>query len=273
MSYSLSVRAAASPGALVEQGNQAYQQGNYLAAIDQYDLALTDTPKSTQPKFNKADSYYRLNDYDKAVDLYQEVAADAKDMALVEKARYNLGNCLFQKGLKQRDSDLQQSVTDLKDAIGHWRKALDINKDNQKAARNIEVARLTIKDIMDQINQQQKQKDPNHPQDPNQSQSQPQKQQTQQQPSQDPNQSKSGGTDANEPDNKSKQAQQKEASSENPAPDPNQSPQSPSQANQQHQRPIDQDMTAQAILDNEQRQKQQRRMQQRAAYQKVDKDW
>ena len=36
----------------------------------------------------------------------------------------------------------------------HWRAALDINPDNAEAARNIEVARLTIKDIIDQINKQ-----------------------------------------------------------------------------------------------------------------------
>ncbi len=240
----------------VQQGNRLYAQGNFSEAISTYEQALLEKPEAQEPQFNKANSYYRLDDLAEAMDLYKEVAAESKDMKLVTKAKYNLGNCFFQRGMKQRDSDLQKALEDLKTSITHWRGVLDIDPKNEKAAKNIEVARLIIKDIIDQINKQ-KQQDPNQPQDPNQGQSQQQQQQGSQQ---DPNQP--------EDPNQSKQQQQaQEATGQ----DPNQSQEQ--QPEQQQQEKAAPDATAQEILDKEQRQKQQRQILQRAGYQKVDKDW
>jgi Ca-activated chloride channel family protein len=238
----------------VHQGNRLYYQGNFNEAISTYEQALLEKPQAKEPKFNKANSYYRLDDLAEAMDLYKEVAAESKDMKLVTKAKYNLGNCFFQRGMKQRDSDLQKALEDLKTSITHWRGVLDIDPMNEKAAKNIEVARLIIKDIIDQINKQ-KQRDPNQPQDPNQGQTQQQQQQGSQQ---DPNQPE-------DPNQSQQQAQ--EVSGQ----DPNQSQeQQPEQQQQEKNAP---DATAQEILDKEQDQKKQRQILQRAGYQKVDKDW
>jgi tetratricopeptide (TPR) repeat protein len=228
------------------QGNRLYGQGNFNEAINKYDQALMETPAALRPRFNKANSYYRLDDLSQAMDLYRQVAAESKDMGLVAKAKYNLGNSYFQQGIKQRDSDLQKAIDDLKTAIGSWRGTLDIEPQNKKAAKNIEVARLTIKDIMDQLKNQQQ--DPNQPQDPNQSQQQQQQDQQQQGPQQDPNQPEEQQQDPNEPQ------------------DPNQ----PEEKQEQQDAP---DATAQEILDREQRQRQSRQRAQRSRWQKVDKDW
>jgi Ca-activated chloride channel family protein len=236
------------------QGNQLYGQGKFDEAIGQYDQALISRPEALEPKFNKANSYYRLDDLGQAINLYREVAAESKDMKLVTKAKYNLGNCSFQQGSKQRDSNLQKAIEEMETAIGQWRAVLDIEPENEKAAKNIEVARLIIKDILDQLKNQQ---DPNQPQDPNQQQQNQQQQQSQQQQAQDPNQNQQPqGQDPNQPQ------------------DPNQG-----QSQQQEQQKQDDekkqtpDTTAQEILDKEQRDKKQRQILQRARYQKVDKDW
>ena len=227
---------------MLRQGNRLYGDGQYAEAVNKYNEALIEQPQVLEPKFNKANSYYRLDDLGQAMDLYREVAAGSKDMALVTKAKYNLGNCFFQRGAKQRDSDLQKALEDMKTSITYWRQVLDIDPDNEKAARNIEVARLTIKDILDQLQQQQEdqqnqqppqsqsesQQDPNQPQDPNQAQP-PQ--------SQDPNQTKD---------------------------------EQPSEPQQEVAPP---DARAQEIIDREQRQKKEREIQQRARYQEVEKDW
>ena len=233
------------------QGNRLYGQGNFNEAINKYDQALMEIPAALRPRFNKANSYYRLDDLSQAMDLYREVAAESKDMGLVAKAKYNLGNSHFQQGMKQRDSDLQKAIDDLKTAIGSWRGTLDIEPKNRKAAKNIEVARLTIKDLMDQLKNQQQ--DPNQPQDPNQSQQQQQDQQQQGSQQQDPNQPQ--------------EQQQDEGSGQ----DPNE-PQDPNQPEEKQQQPAP-DATAQEILDREQRQRQNRQRAQRSQWQKVDKDW
>jgi tetratricopeptide (TPR) repeat protein len=251
---------ADSVGGRLREGNRLYTEGSFAEAIGRYDQVLLERPEALEPQFNKANSYYRLDDLQKATDLYRQVAAESRDMVLVSKAKYNLGNCFFQRGSKQRDSDLQKALDDFKASITHWRQVLDIDPKNEKAARNIEVARLIIKDIIDQINKQRQQQDPNQPQDanqpqdPNQSQ-QHQQSQTQQASGQDPNQAQ----------------ETRQPQDANQAQDPNQ-PRDPNQSGQQQQIPAT-DATAQEILDNEQRQKQQRQIMQRARYQKVDKDW
>jgi len=271
---------AASAKSLVKQGNEAYANGEYLKAVEQYDQALADTPKAVVPLFNKANSYYHMDDLDEAIELYRNVDLKAKDMSLVEKARYNLGNCAFQQGLKQRDSDLQKAVDLMKDGISHWQRTLKINPNNPRAGRNIEVARLTIKDIMDQIKQQQDQQknDPNQPRDPNQQQDQQssdqQKQQDQQNQSQDPNQpqDQQENQDPNDGDPNDQQPQPPEPNKDEEK-DPNTSPQPRPGESQEKKDKIKQDMTAQAILDKEQRQNDERKKRQRSSYQKVDRDW
>jgi len=150
---------AESAASTVREANKLYRQGQFKQAADGYDRALTESPEVIEPRFNKADSSFRLDDLQQAIDLYKAVAVESRDMKLVEKAKYNLGNCFFKQGTKLKDSDLHKALENMQSAIGSWRQVLDINPANEKAAKNIEVARLTIKDIIDQINKQKQQQE------------------------------------------------------------------------------------------------------------------
>ncbi len=238
----------------LEQGNRLYGDKQFAEAVNKYNDVLVEQPQAVEPKFNKANSYYRLDDLGEAMDLYQQVAAESKDMSLVAKAKYNLGNCYFQRGTKQRDSDLQKALEDMQTSIAHWRQVLDLDPQNKKAARNIEVARLTIKDILDQIKKQQEEQ--------KKQQGQQGQQQNQPKPPQDPNQPQHP--------NQSQQAE--------PKPDPNQTKQErkPGQGQQDRQQEMKAapDATAGEIIDREQQQKKERELlRQRGQYQEVEKDW
>ena len=257
-----SARGADSAGRMIREGNQFYADGQFTEAINRYNEALVEQPAAVEPKFNKANGYYRLDDLSEAIDLYQEVAAESKDMTLVAKAKYNLGNCLFQRGAKQRDSDLQKALDDMKTSITYWRGALDIDPENESAAQNIEVARLTIKDILDQLKQQQeqqKQQGQQNQQPQQQQQSQDQQQPQDQQPQQDPNQAQ----EAN-------QKQDPNQAQEQQKPDQQQGQE---HEKQQAQEQVVPDATAQEILDKEQRQKEQRQILQRGQAPRVERDW
>jgi Ca-activated chloride channel family protein len=247
------------------QGNKLYEQGNFNEAINKYDEALVEAPEALEPKFNKANSYYKLDDLGKAIDLYRQVAAESKDMDLVAKSKYNLGNSYFQQGSKQRDSNLQKAIEDMKTAIGSWRDVLDIEPENEKAAKNIEVARLTIKDMLDQLKNQQQQQDPNQPQNPNQQQDSNQQQQgSQEDPNQNEEQQKQqdAGQEPNQPQDPNKTQEQQQ-----------QKQQQEQQENKEQQQLAAPDTTAQEILDEEQRRRKERQILQRGGWQKVEKDW
>ena len=260
---------ASSARIFVGEGNGLYAQGNFNEALNRYDQALTENPQAVQAKFNKANCYLRLEDIDQAKNLYREVAVESRDMSLVEKAKYNLGNTLFQEGLKQQDSDLQKSIEGLKDAIVQWQATLELNESNSKAGKNIEVARLMIKDLMDQLKNQQQH--PNQPQDPNQSQDPQQQNQQRDQTAQDPNQAQNqqpSDADPNEPD-PSQDPNQPQPSPQQEDPNQSQEPQpQPEDA-----RDMEQDMTAQRILDKEQRQNRERQQRRRVQNRKVKRDW
>ncbi len=254
LSSSFSFAATSPAREALRQGNRLYGGNQFAEAVNKYNDALVEQPQAAEPKFNKANSYYRLDDLSEAMDLYQQVAAQSKDMSLVAKAKYNLGNCYFQRGAKQRDSNLQKALEDMQTSVAQWRQVLDIDPQNKKAARNIEVARLTIKDILDQIKKQQEEQ---KKQPPGQGQSQ-----NQSKPPQDPNRPP-------EPNQPSK-AQSK--------PDPNQTKQEqkpqPGQQDQQQEAKAAPDATAREIIDTEQRQKKERELlRQRGQYQEVERDW
>lgn len=260
---------------LVNQANKLYTQGKYNDAINKYDQALTENPDALVPKFDKADSYYRLDDLADAISAYEEVAAKSKDMKLVAKAKYNLGNSFFQRGSKQKDSDLQKALDDFKTSISYWRGVLDIEPGNEKAAKNIEVARLVMKDILDQLNKQ-KQQEPNQPQEPNQSQKQQQQKQDkkEQQKNSQSDQQNQQQQQQKQQEQQQKQQQNSQQKEPNKPADANQPKQQPEQQkNQERQKVKAPDTTAQEILDKEQRQRNERQIMQSGQYQKVDKDW
>ena len=264
---------------IVEQGNALYADANYSEAVTKYDEALTETPATLEPVFNKADSLYRMDDFAGATELYNSVAAESMDMKLVNAARYNNGNSFFQRGMQKRQSKPKEAVEDMKTAVSYWRKVLDAEPENEKAARNIEVARLTIKDILEQPQDPNQQQDPNQPQDPNQQQdpNQPQdpnQQQKNQQQQNDPNQQQQQN-EPNQPQDPNQQQQQQQ-NDPNQAQDPNQQ-QQPQQADKNKDEPPptppEQDSVAQEILDREQKLKEQRRRLKISGYKKVEKDW
>jgi len=150
---------AESPAGVVREANKLYRQGQFKEAVDGYDRALQEAPEAIEPRFNKADGYFRLDDLQQAIDLYKAVAAQSRDMQLVAKAKYNLGNSMFEQGVKLAQTDSQKAIESMKSAIGSWRQSLDIDPANEKAAKNIEVARLSIKDILEQIEKQKQQQE------------------------------------------------------------------------------------------------------------------
>ena len=146
---------AASPAHLVEEGNRAYESGEYAAALEAYEKAAVDAPESPEIAFNRGTVFYRQQDYDKAEEAFREAALKTRDVRLEAKAKYNLGNVAFRRSERQRDSDLQKALQACEKSIAHYREALELDPELQMAGRNLEIARLTMKSLLDEIRKQQ----------------------------------------------------------------------------------------------------------------------
>jgi Ca-activated chloride channel homolog len=140
---------------IVQRGLDAYHAENYTAALDAYEEALVSAPESAEIPFNQGAVHYRLENYEEAKKAFEDAAVRTKDLALEARAQYNLGNCAFREGERQRDSDLKKALEHFEASVRHYQRALELDPELPGAAENIEVTRLTIKILLDEIKKQQ----------------------------------------------------------------------------------------------------------------------
>ncbi len=147
------------PRDLTELGNLAYAKGEYKEAITAYVEAGVAKPESPFLYFNKAAALYQCERYDDASEAYEKAALRSKDLPFEALSQYNIGNCRFRQGQRQRDSDLKKALEYLEQSVQHYQKALELDPELADAAHNIEVTRLTMKVILDEIKKQQEQQE------------------------------------------------------------------------------------------------------------------
>jgi len=140
---------------IVVRGNGLYETGQYDEALREYEQMDLEQADDAVLLYNRANCYYKLEDFSEASSLYSKVSTRSKDMDLVARAKYNLGNCHFQRGLKQVDSDLRKALDELTMSVGYYREVRDMDPGDEDAAHNIAVARLVIKDLLDRLKKEQ----------------------------------------------------------------------------------------------------------------------
>jgi len=126
---------------MTEQGNKKFHEGKFHGARAGYmrakDMAGEKSGQGHRLHFNIGDTFYKEGDYEQAEKEFQQVLG-ADDMDLREKAHYNLGNVYFKQGLASQD------IAFLEKAVEQYRKALEIDPDDEDAKFNIEVVRRHI---------------------------------------------------------------------------------------------------------------------------------
>jgi len=145
---------AGSPGKLVKKGNAAYARGKYDDALAAYEEATVEVPESPYIHFNKGAAFYRKGDYAKATDLFENAALKSRDTKLEARSKFNLGNCSFREAERQKDSNSKKSLASCEQSVRHYQQALELDPELREAAENIEVVRLIMKSILDEIKKQ-----------------------------------------------------------------------------------------------------------------------
>ena len=75
----------------LDKAKEGYAEGNYSKAIEAYE---TIEEKSDEVKYDEANSYYKLKEYEKAKELYSSMQKES----LLFNKWHNLGNCHAQLG-------------------------------------------------------------------------------------------------------------------------------------------------------------------------------
>lgn len=145
---------AASPETLIQKGNTLFASGKYDDAIAAYDEAAADDPESPVIYFNKGAALYQKEEYTAAREAFGKAAVKTKDPVLEAKSKFNLGLCFFREGERQKDTDLQKTMEFYQSSIASFQEALTITPEFKEAAENIEMVRLMMKALLDEIQKQ-----------------------------------------------------------------------------------------------------------------------
>lgn len=279
-----------------DRAAELYLSGEYDEALQIYrpdPCVVTDSEPARL--YNSANCHYKLDDLDAAIDLYRQVSADTDDSELLARAKYNLGNSHFGKGLGLSGQEPQKAIDEFTKSARYYRQSLDLNAADADAAGNIAIARQIIKELSEQLKQQQpqqgdKQEQQDQDQQDQQNQQQPQQQNGQQdqdqqqngqQPQdQDQEQSQSDQADGQE-DRQNQEGHREEQKSDeqktNESQDTQEDPQQPDSAQQPGDEQLQEidipDTTARDILAKEKQRKQHKRLRIKLDNSSVEKDW
>ncbi len=113
------------------KGEDLYQDEKYSDALKQFTDDQINDPNDYNLKYNLANTYYKMKQYDKAEKLFQS-AAIYGDKQLQQKSFYNLGGTAYQQGK-------------LQEAVEHYKKALELDPEDEDAKHNLEFVREEIK--------------------------------------------------------------------------------------------------------------------------------
>lgn len=169
------------------RAHEAYEKKDFTAAQSGYEELIEQDPYNAEHNYNMGTVLYKQNKFEDAKSYFdRSVHATDVDHELKEQACFNQGNSHMQ---------LQQ----YQDAIDAYEKVLEFNSDNERARKNLEIAKRLL--------EEQKQKQQEQEQKNNQDQKDDQQQDQQQKDSQD---QKSDDQRSNDQKNDEQSNQQKE---------------------------------------------------------------
>lgn len=120
----------------VREGNKLYEKENYDEALRKYTDAQIDRPESPEIFFNIANILYKQRKYSDAEQMLEK-AIPQSETQLEANIHYNIGNCKYKQG-------------QLRESIDYYKKALEINPNDEDAKYNIEFVEKKIKEMMSQ---------------------------------------------------------------------------------------------------------------------------
>ncbi len=142
---------AQSPGKLVRKGNYELMGGNVGEAEIKYRKALEEKPGFSTANYNLGNTKYMQEEYETAIQKYNDAIAGSDNPQQLSNYYYNLGNALF------KSEKLEESITAFKNALRN-----DAN--NEDARHNLFLAQQLLKQQKQQ--QQQQQQDQKKPPEP-----------------------------------------------------------------------------------------------------------
>jgi Ca-activated chloride channel family protein len=148
--------------ASVTAAQNAYQKGDYPAALREFEADAHNHPQNDTLQFDAGTAAYKAGQYQQAADDFQKSlgakeSPDPKQLAAQEDAYYNLGNTLYRAGQKTQKGNVQQTIQTWEQAVKSYEASLQLRKDDADSTFNRDFVQRKIDELKKQQQQQQKQ--------------------------------------------------------------------------------------------------------------------
>lgn len=80
---------------LIRKGNQQFKDGNYDAAVIAYQKAVEQNARNDKAMFNLGNAHYQQQNYEQALQHFDQTAQMSHNANLENKTLYNAGNALM----------------------------------------------------------------------------------------------------------------------------------------------------------------------------------
>jgi Ca-activated chloride channel family protein len=119
---------AASLDSKAREGVTHYNREEYDQASAKFQASQLEQPDNTDVAYNLANSLYRLERYEEAVEAYKKALSEKTPSALKQKSYYNMGNAYYRMGY-------------MEESIDAYKKALELNPGDIDSKFNLEWVR------------------------------------------------------------------------------------------------------------------------------------
>jgi len=137
---------------------QAYKNGHFKDARNEYERLLQSKPEDPKLNYNAGAASYRAGAYDAAAKQFSN-ALKAEDLNLQEAAYYNLGNANFKLGDEVEEPDKKMALWT--QAVQNYESSLKLNPKDADAQFNRDVVKKKLEELKKQQQQQNKDKNDN----------------------------------------------------------------------------------------------------------------
>lgn len=151
------VRAAGVPERAERDGRRAYADGRFQDAAAAFGAAAEARPEVAELRYDSGISAYRAGDLEGAADLLQQAVEEADRPELAAAGHFALGNAgvrAVERALAAAGgapADPQAAIAGLTAAAQSYRRALDLAPERDDAAHNLEVTRLLLQQLQEQV--------------------------------------------------------------------------------------------------------------------------
>ena len=134
----------------VSQGNKLYKENKFDQALKSYNEAIKLKPDSAIVNFDIGAAYFKKGDFDMAVSNFEK-ALLSEDKLLESQANYNIGNSKYKLGKLKENTDLASCAKSFRQALDYYKRALDLNSQDEDAKFNHELVEKELKIILDKL--------------------------------------------------------------------------------------------------------------------------